>query len=158
MAVNAAMEDRWRAAGLGVGPRQGRFPVGAPVIMQRNDYERDLWNGDCGVILAARHAGAMSLQAVFARDGRFMSFPVETLVEDLQLGFALTVHKAQGSEFDAVAIILPEADMPLASRHILYTALTRARRSAVLVGQRRILFAALSRSAERMSGLGARLK
>ena len=47
----------------------------------------------------------------------------------------MTVHKAQGSEFDHVALVLPEVDMPLLTRELLYTAMTRARRSAVLVGE-----------------------
>ena len=67
--------------------------------------------------------------------------------------FALSVHKAQGSEFDEVLFVLPEDDAPMLSRELVYTAVSRARRAARLVGPKEVLLAALGRSARRHSGL-----
>ena len=67
--------------------------------------------------------------------------------------FALSVHKAQGSEFDEVLFVLPDEDTPMLSRELLYTAVSRARRAVRLVGPKEVLLAALGRSARRYSGL-----
>jgi exodeoxyribonuclease V alpha subunit len=89
-----------------------------------------------------------------------------TMLEALPLGghaaitpsFAMTVHKAQGSEFDHVALVLPDADHPLLTRELVYTAITRARRSALIIGPLGILSSAISRTTLRSSGVAARLK
>ena len=70
----------------------------------------------------------------------------------------MTVHKAQGSEFDHVALVLPDADMPLLTRELVYTAITRARRSVLVVGERDLLARAVSRAVERHCGVAERLK
>jgi exodeoxyribonuclease V alpha subunit len=70
----------------------------------------------------------------------------------------MTVHKAQGSEFDHVAVILPEVDLPMLSRELLYTAMTRAKQSVLFVGDEGLLARSVSRSVERHSGVAARLK
>jgi len=70
----------------------------------------------------------------------------------------MTVHKAQGSEFDHVAVVLPEADVPILTRELLYTAVTRARRSVVVVGERDLLVRAVERTMLRESGVAERLK
>ena len=97
--------------------------------------------------------------AVFPRasDMTFSAFPLEALRRDLTLAFAMTVHKAQGSELDDVALILPEAPMPLLTREIVYTAMTRARRSVAIFGARAILNGAIAKQAARWSGVAAML-
>jgi exodeoxyribonuclease V alpha subunit len=149
----------------------GGFAVGEPLIMLRNDYQRGLFNGDLGIcaqvvfgdgapIAAAETAddsSAATLAAVFARGDSFVAFPLSHLAPDLALAYALTVHRAQGSEVDALALILPDEDLPLLSRELLYTALTRARRSAVIVGAPRILGQGVARQIHRSSGLAERL-
>jgi exodeoxyribonuclease V alpha subunit len=69
----------------------------------------------------------------------------------------MTVHKAQGSEHDHIALLLPPRDLPLVGRELLYTAVTRARRSVTLVGSTRLVELAAARPAERSSGLAAAL-
>ena len=69
----------------------------------------------------------------------------------------MTVHKAQGSEFDRVLLVLPGDDLPLLTRELVYTAITRARRSVAIVGARDLLVRAASRSIERHSGIAERL-
>jgi exodeoxyribonuclease V alpha subunit len=131
---------------------------GTPVMMIRNDYDRGLFNGDQGVLArAARSGEAPALVAVFPRAGGLAAFAFEGLRDDLRVAYATTVHKAQGAEVDHVALVLPERDLPLLSRELLYTALTRARKSVVVVGRGDLLALAASRSLERASGLAARL-
>ncbi|HEY3451365.1 MAG TPA: ATP-binding domain-containing protein, partial [Myxococcales bacterium] len=69
----------------------------------------------------------------------------------------MTVHKAQGSEFDAVLLVLPEEDIPLLTREILYTAITRARKSVVILGQGEVLEAGVNHPLVRYSGVGERI-
>jgi exodeoxyribonuclease V alpha subunit len=131
---------------------------GTPLTMIRNDYDRGLFNGDQGVVVRAARDGEPSrLVAVFPRGAGLAAFAFEGLRDDLRLAYATTVHKAQGAELDHVALVLPERDLPLLCRELLYTALTRARHSAVVVGRADLLALAVSRPLERASGLAARL-
>jgi exodeoxyribonuclease V alpha subunit len=86
-----------------------------------------------------------------------VAFPVELLRGQLEHCFAMTVHKGQGSEFDRVAVVLPEQDVPLLTRELLYTAVTRARRSVIVFGKRELLTAGQRTRTERFSGVGERL-
>lgn len=132
---------------------------GEPVMVLRNDYERGLFNGDQGIVLRVADAGRRSHQfaAVFERDGKYVAYPLDALRSHVALAFAITVHKAQGSEFDEVVVVLPERAMPLATRELVYTAVTRARRSAVVVGSGEVLAAAAQRGIRRFSGVAERL-
>ncbi len=130
---------------------------GAPVLVQRNDYARQLYNGDQGLVVRVDRDGAgPQKMALFARGDSFDALPLEA-AGDLSAAFAMTVHKAQGSEFDHVALVLPDADVQLLTRELVYTAITRARRSVVIVGARDLLARAVARSIERHSGVADRL-
>jgi exodeoxyribonuclease V alpha subunit len=94
---------------------------------------------------------------VFPRAGALALYPAATLRGALEIAYATTVHKAQGSELDDAALILPELDLPLLSRELIYTAVTRARRSIVMVGRRELVETAVARPLGRASGLGDRL-
>ena len=72
--------------------------------------------------------------------------------------FAMTVHKSQGSEFDEVIVVLPEEDNKILSRELIYTAVTRARKSVKIVGQPDVFRDALSQNIERFSGLAGQLE
>jgi len=146
-------------------PRSSRhrdLPPGTPVIVQRNDYDRGLFNGDQGMILridtgAAGQVGDPEPMIVFPRRDSYDVFPLDS-AGDVAPAFAMTVHKAQGSEFDHVAFVLPDADLPLLTRELLYTAITRARRSVTLVGPPDLLARAVSRTMLRESGVAEKLK
>jgi exodeoxyribonuclease V alpha subunit len=154
--INAGLHRRW-AHGADLAAEREFLP-GEPVIVTRNDYERMLFNGDQGVILKVRRVGARATpMAVFRRAGKFEAFHLPALREALELGYATTIHKAQGSEFDAVAILMPERDLPILTREALYTGVTRARRSVVIVGQEELLRVGIARAIERFSGLGEEL-
>jgi exodeoxyribonuclease V alpha subunit len=133
--------------------------AGEPVMMQVNDYQRMIFNGDQGVILnvADRGWGKAAPMAVFRRSSGFAAFHLELLRSSLVLSYAMTVHKAQGSEFDRVALVLPDRDLPINTREILYTALTRARSSAVILGDREIFEAGIKKMSDRDSGIAEKL-
>ncbi len=137
------------------------FLVGEPVLMLHNDYERRLFNGDQGIVLWSTDATDPTATArrmvVFpGRDG-YRGFHLATLAPHLALAHAMTVHKAQGSELDHVALLLPIQDGPLATRELLYTALTRARHGVVLVGDLALARRAARRPSVRHGGLAERL-
>jgi len=143
--------------------RLGRSPTaevtaGDPVMVLRNDYAHGLFNGDRGIILWGRtDTGRRLLLAVFLRGDRLIALPWAALKAHLDLAYAQTVHKAQGSEFDTVGVILPDRDLPLLTRELLYTAVTRARKSVVLVGEEARLRTGIARRVERFSGVEAGL-
>ena len=134
------------------------FYPGEPILMRRNDYERGLFNGDQGLVVRVREdGGRQRFRAVFPRDDGYALFHLDALRAHVDLAFAMTVHKSQGSEFDHVAILLPTSDLPLLTREMLYTAVTRARRSVTLVGSEALIRIAANRTIDRFSGLADKL-
>jgi exodeoxyribonuclease V alpha subunit len=121
--------DRFLRKKLDLAGRKGFFP-GQPVIMTINHHNLDLYNGDTGMVVQEKNA---SLKAVFRRGNRYMHFAVDRLA-GLEPAFAMTVHKAQGSEFDEVLLVLPEYESPLLFRQVIYTGITRARNRVVILG------------------------
>ena len=113
------------------------FAPGDPVIWTANDRTRGLWNGSLGVV---EEVGGSGLSVVL--DGRSEHLALAEL-EPLQLAYAISAHKAQGSQYEAVIVlVLPSR---LLDRTWLYTAVTRATRSVVLVGSREALVQAVVR-------------
>ncbi len=134
------------------------FYPGEPVMMRRNDYERGLFNGDQGMVVRVSENGSLQrFRLVFPRGDDFAVFSLDALRMHVELAFAMTVHKSQGSEFDEVALLLPTEEIPLATREMLYTGVTRARRAVVLVGAPALVAAAAARPGERFSGLAEKL-
>lgn len=132
---------------------------GEPVMITANDYQRGLFNGDQGIIVRADEGlGRHHYRAVFRSGGVLRPFAIEALRDRLELAWALTVHKSQGSELDAIALILPHDDLPLVTRELIYTGITRARSSVVIAGSRALLVAGGKRRAIRYSGLTNRLR
>ena len=127
-------------------------------MMLRNDYDRGLWNGDQGLCVRVREEGRPPRTAAAFKIGeRWRAWHLESLRDSLALAFALTVHKAQGSEHDDIAVLLPDTPLPLTSRELLYTALTRSRRSVVLCAAPGVLAAAAANTLTRSSGLPEKL-
>jgi exodeoxyribonuclease V alpha subunit len=158
-AINDRLERQARAALAplqpdGADPRSPWF-VGRPVMVLRNDPLLGLFNGDIGLTLPD---GTGALAVVFkAAGGGFKALPPLRLPEH-QGAFALTVHKAQGSEFDAVLVLLPQGRSPVLTRELLYTAVTRARRRVTLAGGTDAIGHAVLSPTRRRSGLLARLQ
>jgi exodeoxyribonuclease V alpha subunit len=128
-------------------------------MITANDYQRGLFNGDQGIVIRADEGGnSHRYRAVFRVGGQLVPFAIEALRDRLELAWALTVHKSQGSELDALALVLPDDNQPLLTRELLYTGITRARKSAVLCGTKAAITAAGKRVALRHSGLASRLR
>jgi exodeoxyribonuclease V alpha subunit len=153
----AAFLSRSSTAGSAL-RRNSELIPGEPVMMLVNDYERKIFNGDQGLVMNVSEQGRLTMMAVFPQSHGLAAFPAESLRPHLQHSYAMTVHKAQGSEFDRIAIILPDRDLPINTREILYTALTRSRTSAILVGRRDILESCVARKISRESGIVDKLR
>jgi exodeoxyribonuclease V alpha subunit len=108
---------------------QGRLALGDKVMQLENDYDRDVYNGDVGRITAI-DARAQSVEVTM--DGRPLGYAADQL-DQLAVAYAVTVHKAQGSEYPAVVIPLLRQHGRMLRRNLLYTAITRARRLVVLL-------------------------
>jgi len=141
--------DEW----LGLGGHAGKSPVGRPVMVTVNDPANDLFNGDLGVLVAT--ADGPVRVAFPGPDGVRLLSPAR--IENLDTVHAMTIHKSQGSEFHTVVVVLPASDSPLATRELLYTAVTRARHRVVIIGGAEAVAAAIATSVLRASGLAARI-
>ena len=128
-----------------IGGTAAPFP-GMPIVITRSDPSRNLWNGDHGFF--EKNGGG--LKAVFSENGGERALS-PALLPPWEPGWIQTIHKSQGSEFDAVAVILPEGAHRRLSREILYTAVTRARKRIDLYTMPDVLAAALERRALRNS-------
>ncbi len=106
------------------------FCVGDRVIQTRNNYDKNIFNGDMGIVTAV-HPDAGTLAVDF--DGRLVDLERMELV-DLELAYAISVHKSQGSEFPIVVLPLLKQHFLLLQRNLLYTAITRGRRKVFVVG------------------------
>jgi len=138
-------------------PLDTDFIAGEPVMMLVNDYHRRIFNGDQGLIVNVSEQGPARLMAVFPRPDGLGIFHLDTLRPVLSHAYCMTVHKSQGSEFDRVALVLPERDLPINTREVLYTALTRSRGSVVLLGDRAVLAMGIAKSIRRDSGIAEKL-
>jgi exodeoxyribonuclease V alpha subunit len=128
--------------------------AGRPVMVTVNDAPRRLFNGDIGVVVEQPETGALE---VVIPDGESIRHVPRVHLGRVETVHALTIHKSQGSEFDRVVVVLPSADSLLATRELLYTAITRARSSVTLIGSLDAVLTAVSRPTRRASGLRARL-
>ena len=126
------------------------YGYGYPVIMTRNDYSKNLFNGDTGVILQDRSG---LKKAVFKDNDEFRFFEPE-FIKDLETGFSITVHKSQGSEYNDVLIVLPDnIQNPLLTKEIIYTALTRSKRNCFVLGKKEVFIKSITEQVERESGI-----
>ena len=120
---------------LSVGERI--FRIGDRVIHRRNNYDLNVFNGDIGTIQKI-DAEELTLSVAFFPDGRIVEYTRDAIPE-LDLAYAITIHKSQGSEFEAVIIPVLTQHFKLLFRNLIYTGLTRAKKLAVLVGTRKAL-------------------
>ena len=128
------------------------FYEGRPVMIVQNDYRLQLFNGDVGIVL--RDPADKNKIKVFFREQRqgLRSIAPERLPQ-LETVWAMTVHKSQGSEFDKVALILSDIDVPVLTRELLYTGITRARFYVGIWTTRDVFTKTIQRQIIRQSGL-----
>ena len=159
--LNRALQEALNPSGAAVevgGAARRSLRVGDKVMQVRNDYERDVFNGDVGVIAGARRDDDDEPIVEVDFDGRRVRYEADALGE-LELAYAVSVHKSQGSEYPAVVIPLLMQHYMLLQRNLLYTAVTRGKRLVVLVGAERAIRRAVgeAEAAGRHTGLRARL-
>ena len=131
--------------------------TGDKVMQVRNNYDLEVWNGDIGRVVGVDEEN-QRLHVTF--DGREVVYEIAA-IDELALAYACSIHKAQGSEYPCVVIPLHTQHYVMLQRNLLYTALTRAKRLAILVGEERALRIAVgnrrvrarfTRLAERLAG------
>jgi exodeoxyribonuclease V alpha subunit len=135
-------------------PRSPWYP-GRPVLVTRNDYVLNLMNGDVGITLPDE---TRQLRVYFADNAGGYRAIATARMPPHDTAFATTVHKAQGSEFGEVMIVLPDRPGPVVTRELLYTAVTRARERVSVCAGEAVIRAAIDSPTRRHSGLLARLR
>ncbi len=149
-----------RTASGGERPQVERFGTqfrqGDRVLQTENNYQRDVSNGDLGWIESIND---IEQEVIVSFEGRRVEYDFGDL-DELVLAYALSVHKSQGSEYPCVIVPLDTQHFTMLERHLLYTAITRGKRLVVLVGSRRALELAVSRTdgQQRYSALLSRLR
>ena len=137
-ALNPPGDERVERFGWTFGP-------GDKVMQVENDYDRDVYNGDLGIV---RRIDQEEAELVVTFDGRDVSYGFGEL-DELVLAYATTIHKSQGSEYPAVVIPLVTQHYMMLARNLLYTGVTRGKRLVVLVGQRKALAIAVRNQGSR---------
>jgi exodeoxyribonuclease V alpha subunit len=133
-----------------------QFRLRDKVIQTENDYEKEVFNGDIGQVT---RIDELERELTVKFDTREVTYDFGEL-DELSLAYVITIHKAQGSEFRAVVIVLSTQHFPLLQRNLIYTGVTRGKDLVVLVGQSKALALAIrnNRTEERFSGLLSRLR
>lgn len=131
--LNARIAGLLHAAGW-IRATEGWYP-GRPVLVTRNDHALGLMNGDIGITLAVPLAGGGSrLRVAFPEGDGGVRWVLPTRLSAVETVYALTVHKAQGSEFTHAVLVLPDRANPILTRELVYTGITRARERFTLAG------------------------
>jgi exodeoxyribonuclease V alpha subunit len=132
------------------------FRTGDKVLQTRNNYQKEVFNGDIGLV---RAIDLDEKELLIDFDGREVRYDFGEL-DEVMLAYALSIHRAQGSEYPAVVIPLHTQHYVMLQRNLLYTAITRGKKLVVLVGSRKALEIAVQRqdTVNRFSGLRWRLQ
>jgi exodeoxyribonuclease V alpha subunit len=128
------------------------------VIVTANDYTLNVFNGDVGIV--RRENGSESLHVFFEdanTENGLKSIPTIYL-KNYQTAFAMTIHKSQGSEFDTAIVVLPERENQVLTRELLYTAVTRAKKTVKLIANKNVLSHTVKGQVQRSSGITKRIK
>jgi len=132
-ALNRALQERLNPRGQPVRSGEREFRVGDKVIQLRNDYQREVFNGEIGRIRSTNpETGEIRVDF----DGRIVEYG-QTDLNELALAYCISIHKSQGSEYPAIVVPLVAQHFIMLQRNLLYTAVTRARDLVCLVGHPR---------------------
>ncbi|MEJ2589841.1 MAG: exodeoxyribonuclease V subunit alpha [Candidatus Thiodiazotropha sp.] len=148
--INAAITRQLQRMGLA--SSDSEWYPGRPVMITRNDYPLELYNGDTGIVLPHPEGGERLSVAFAGTDGepRWIS---PARLSECETVYALTVHKSQGSEFDQVVLKLPDQMSPVLCRELIYTAITRSRGRFALTGPTAVFRDAVGHRLARQGGL-----
>ncbi len=155
MNLNRRLQEAQNTCGTQVTVMGNRFKVGDKVMHLKNNYAKEVFNGDIGILYGVDPDHE---RAEVDFDGRIVGYDFIEM-EELALAYAISVHKSQGSEYPAVVIPLVTQHYIMLQRNLLYTALTRGKKLVVMVGTTKALHIALenNRPLERRSMLSQRL-
>jgi exodeoxyribonuclease V alpha subunit len=131
---------------------------GTPILVTANDHRNQLFNGDLGVLWPDDDGRMVAWFVAVEGEGHAPRSFSRLRLPTHEIAWAMTVHKSQGSEFDEVLVFLPESGSRLLTLPLLYTAVTRARRRAQVVGTTATIQAALQHETDRSTGLQDRLR
>lgn len=153
-ALQAALNGNTRNAQAQIGGRVLR--LGDKVMQTKNNYEREVFNGDIGYVRAIDSKDSTLRVDI---DGRWVEYDYDSAADELILAYCISTHRSQGSEYPIVVMPILTQHYMMLQRNLLYTAVTRAKRACVLIGDRRAVFMAVKNNkvAERYSGLLPRL-
>ena len=158
-AINDGTSRRLRQAITGeAGDARNPWFAGRPVMVLRNDPALKLFNGDIGITLPGPDGALRVLFPAGADGAGAWRAIAPARLPAHETAWAMTVHKAQGSEFDAVLLLLPAQRSRVLSRELLYTGITRARQRVQVAAGADVLAAAVQASSQRNAGLQARLR
>ncbi len=148
--VNAQIEIYFAAKGYGC--LSTRWYVGRPVMVTKNEYGLDLYNGDIGICLPDPEEQE-KIKVWFEKEDGTLRGILPGRIKHCETLFALTIHKSQGTEVDDVLVVLPEQESNLITRELLYTAVTRARKSITIRASKQRFQQAVREKIKRASGL-----
>ncbi|MDA8403067.1 MAG: ATP-dependent RecD-like DNA helicase [Desulfobacteraceae bacterium] len=154
--LNRAIQKALNNKTDGLSHHDNRFRTGDKVMHLKNNYQKEVYNGDIGVITDMDTAGGL---LAVDYDGRRVEYTIDE-TDELTLGYAISVHKSQGSEYPAVILPLITQHYIMLQRNLLYTAITRAQKHVVIVGSQKAIHIALKNNTPEMrcSSLADRLK
>lgn len=134
----------------------GEWYVGRPVLITQNDAVLHLYNGDIGLCMADEESNGQLMACFLLADGTIRKYPPARL-PSCETVFAMTIHKSQGSEFDEVLLLLPEAINLILTKELIYTGITRAKKVVKLLTSKSVFVETLQQKVERTSGLADRI-
>jgi len=154
--LNSRLQETLNPAASSHDGRQRRMRVGDKIMQIRNNYDKEVFNGDLGIV-SSIDSEEESVEVDF--EGRRVLYETADLNE-IVLAYAITVHKSQGSEFPCVIIPLHTTHYPLLQRNLIYTAVTRGKNLVILVGSKKAINIAIqnNRVIQRHTMLNERLR
>jgi len=159
--LNARLQDALNPNGQAITRGQHQFRVGDKVIVTRNNYQKNVFNGDIGRIVGVdTDEGKLMIDMNIGGEGALhVTYDFDEL-DELTLAYAISVHRSQGSEFPFVVMPITTQHYMMLQRNVVYTAVTRAKRLMVLVGSKRALALAVKNVvvADRFTALTERLR
>lgn len=150
--LNAVLQERLNPSGAHIERFGRKYRVGDRVMQIRNNYDKDVFNGDIGHV---HRVNELDRELVVRFEGRSMTYDFSEL-DELVLAYACSIHKSQGSEYPAVVILMTTQHFKLLQRNLLYTAITRGRQLACLIGSSKAVGMAIKNNEIRLRRTGLR--
>ncbi len=159
LALNKMLQNDLNPQGESLVRENGELRVGDKVMQLKNDYDRDVFNGDVGEVFQVETDNQALTVCYDGEEARRLVTYEKSELSQLALAYATTIHKSQGSEYPAVVIPFLNAHFVMLSRNLLYTAITRAKKLCVLVADKRAISLALNETRRELrdTGLAARI-